>query len=57
MRAGGLVRSRADIAPVVEILRVAREDFSVVTEAWGAYVVSVTLTFSDGRVLTFVAGS
>jgi hypothetical protein len=44
---------RTDAALPVEILRLARGDASAAGESWGTYVVRITLTLSDGRVITF----
>jgi hypothetical protein len=45
--------TRADAMPAVEILSIARGDVPFVDEAWCTYVVAVTLTLSDGRVITY----
>jgi hypothetical protein len=50
-----LVLSRADAVLPVENSTLARGDAAVETEAFGVYVVRVTLTLSDGSVLTFAA--
>jgi hypothetical protein len=47
----------SDAALAVEILRVARGDAPVAEESWGIYVVGVTLTLSDGRVITFATAA
>jgi hypothetical protein len=44
---------KSDAALAVEIMRVARGDAQVAGESWGTYVVGVTPTLSDGRVITF----
>jgi hypothetical protein len=49
--AGAALLSDSSLA--VEILGVARGDAPVAGESWGTYVVRVTLTLSDGRVITF----
>jgi hypothetical protein len=54
-QAEALEALRIDCAMPAEISGITACDVRFPIEAWGTYVVSVTLTFSDGRVLTFPA--
>jgi hypothetical protein len=47
---------KTDAALAIEILRIARGDAPASGESRGTYVVGVTLTLSDGRVITFATG-
>jgi hypothetical protein len=55
--ARGKIQRTVDAMLPVEILRIARGDAAVAGELRGTYIVKVTLTLSDGRVISIAASS